>query len=37
MPGLDRAVLVDIGLELCDRLPEDGVPKPMPTVGRVRN
>lgn len=33
----DRAVLIDLGLDLYDRLPDDGLPQPVEVMGRLRN
>lgn len=35
--NLDRAVLVDIGLDLDRRNPDDGIPRPVEVVGQLRH
>lgn len=35
--GLERAVIVDIGLDLLRRRPDNGHPHPVPVVGRLRH
>lgn len=37
LPNLDRAVIVDIGLDLFTRRPADGNPRPIPVTGRLRH